>query len=61
MEDTYREIDGQRDDEGPVTAEMGVCDVRAEDGGDVNGADPIGDVVGRPDRALVKLLGQIED
>lgn len=50
---TYRDIDGRCDDEGPVTAKMGVCDVCAEDGSDPNGADPVGDMVGRLHRALV--------
>ena len=39
---------------------MGVGNVRTEDGHHPDGADPVGDIVGRRDRALVELLGQIE-
>ena len=56
MLETYQEINDGRDDKRPVTAEMSIGNVSAQDWSDPNGSDPIGDMVGRGDGALVELL-----
>jgi hypothetical protein len=56
--ETYGEINDGRSDERPVTAEMSISNISTQDWSDPNSSDPIGDVVGRGDGALVELLCQ---
>lgn len=56
----YREVDDGGDDEGPVAAEVRVGDVGADDRRQPDGADPVGDVVGGGDGALVQLIRQVQ-
>ena len=57
---TYHEVNTRSDGEGPVAAEMGIGDVSAHNGGDPNGANPVGDVVSRLHSALMQLVCQIQ-
>jgi len=54
--ETYRDINYWRSDKRPVTAEMSISNISTQDWSDPNGSDPIGDMVGGGDRALVELL-----
>jgi hypothetical protein len=56
MIETYRDINDAGNDKRPVTAEMSISDVSTQDWSDPNSSDPIGDIVGSGDGALVELL-----
>ena len=57
----YQKADGGGDDEGAVTAEMGVGNVSPKDWSHPDGSSPVGDIVRGVDGALVKLIGQISN
>lgn len=52
----YREIDYACDNKRPISAEMSISNVSTQDWSNPNGANPIGDIVGRGDRALMELI-----
>lgn len=58
--ETYAEVDDGGGHEGAVAAEVGVGEVGADDGRHPDGADPVGDVVGRRHHALVQLRRQVQ-
>jgi len=55
----HREINGGGYQERPVTTQPRVRYVGAKDGGDPDGADPVGDVVGGGDCVLMQVLHQV--
>jgi len=56
MIEPYRDINDAGNDKRPVAAEMSISDVSTQDWSDPNSPDPIGDIVGSSDGALVDLL-----
>lgn len=55
----YQEVDDGEDDDGPEAAEVGVGEEGADEGRDVAGAAPVGDIVGRGGGVLVQLEAQV--
>ncbi len=57
----YREINCGCDYKRPVTAKMSISNISTQDWSNPNSANPVGDIVGRGDRALMELICQIYD
>jgi hypothetical protein len=52
----YREINYGCDYKRPVAAKMCISNISTQDWSNPNSANPVGDIVGRGDRALMELI-----
>ena len=52
----YREINYACDNKRPISAKMSISNVSTQDWSNPNGANPIGDIIGRGDCALMELI-----
>ena len=59
QESAHKKVDGGKDRNCPEAAQIGVCEESADEGSDVAGAAPVGDIVRCCGRVLVQNITQV--